>query len=244
MPTVRELGNLLGLTSTATVFNHLRTLQNKGYITVNRKSRSIRVTAPRGSGGESTAAPLGGPFSGLKIIPLRAVSSATPGVPLVGAIAAGKPFESYAEGFLPDGVGDDGFYREEGSIPSSTVSAADSAAEAMAIAIDPRLFAESGEILALRVQGDSMVNAGILDGDYVLIRRQSTVEDGDIAAVIINGEGTLKRWKTQSTGARKSVRLLPANERFAPIEITEDEAKEVIIFGKYVGLVRGNLRML
>jgi repressor LexA len=113
----------------------------------------------------------------------------------------------------------------------------------MELPIDPRMFVESGEVFALRVEGDSMINAGILDGDYVIIRRQDTVEEGDIAAVIINGEGTLKRWHSRSAdGTMQHVRLEPANERFDPIEITEDDAKEIMVFGKYVGLVRGNLR--
>ena len=90
----------------------------------------------------------------------------------------------------------------------------------------------------------------VLDGDYAIIRRQNTVEDGEIAAVIINGEGTLKRWHVRSrkpssedTGDKKIIRLSPANERIDPIEITEDDGKDVIIIGKYVGLVRGNLQL-
>jgi repressor LexA len=116
------------------------------------------------------------------------------------------------------------------------------------------MFVESGDVFALRVRGESMVQAGILDGDYVIIRRQDTVEDGEIAAVIINGEGTLKRWRSQSSSGhgkgtgrddgKKRICLQPANERFDPIEITEDDAKDVLIFGKYVGLVRGNLRLV
>ena len=91
-----------------------------------------------------------------------------------------------------------------------------------------------------------MVNAGILDGDYAIIRRQNTVEEGEIAAVIINGEGTLKRWSCNSQGQfgidpnrKTSVSLLPENDNFDPIEITEDEGKDVLVIGKYVGLIRG-----
>jgi SOS-response transcriptional repressor LexA len=126
-----------------------------------------------------------------------------------------------------------------------------------------------------------MIDAGILDGDYVIIRRQETVEEGEIAAVLVNGEGTLKRWHhripeeapeekadrgnrgafpggalpkevttqetTQETAretAQETVRLVAANERFAPIEITADDRKEVMVIGKYVGLVRGELRSI
>jgi repressor LexA len=169
-------------------------------------------------------------------------------VPLVGVIAAGRPFESYADGFL------DGF---EGQSPDPGAEIAEPQGEdrrpgtVRGLPIDARLFAESGDLLALRVEGDSMVNAGILHGDYAIIRRQNTVEEGDIAAVIINGEGTLKRWHVRSRKAngedaaadKKIIQLAPANERFDPIEITEEDAKDILVFGKYVGLVRGNLQL-
>ena len=126
--------------------------------------------------------------------------------------------------------------------PQEASSHGNPAQGTMDISIDPRMFTESGEIIALQIHGDSMVQAGILDGDYAIIRRQNTVEEGEIAAVIINGEGTLKRWRTSSCQGKKIVSLHPANEHFDPIEITEENAKDVLVFGKYVGLVRGNLR--
>ena len=162
-----------------------------------------------------------------------------PGIPLVGEIAAGKPIESYSEAFLPDGVDQHGLYRQEN--PSRFTSPS----EAPMLPLDPALFGESGELMALRVDGSSMINAGILDGDYVIIRRQSAVEEGEIAAVIVNGEGTLKRWKSKSKKAnnnKKKVTLVAANELFDPIEISEEDGKDVVVFGKYVGLVRGNLQ--
>ena len=269
IPTIREIGNLVGLSSSATVFKHLRTLQTKELITVNRKSRSIRIadpqrvrealleSAPPSSSSSTTAppplfpnlrldaagsiagahllqAPTGKAEAAILSFPAAGQPAASGAIPIVGAIAAGKPFESYADGYLPDGVGENGFYPEG----SGTQTAADT------IPMSPALFSSNGEVFALRVHGDSMINAGILDGDYVMIRKQSTVEEGEIAAVIINGEGTLKRWKTYAQGSKRGVRLLPENERFDPIDITEDEAKDVIVFGKYVGLVRGNLRFL
>jgi SOS-response transcriptional repressor LexA len=140
------------------------------------------------------------------------------------------------------------------------------------------MFASSGELVALQVEGESMIDAGILPGDYVIIRRQDCVEEGEIAAVLVDGETTLKRWHRQQRSGRsariasgpaavfsggpsgklsrarqesketvetvETVRLVAANERFAPIEITEDDRKEVIVFGKYVGLVRGELRIV
>jgi len=101
--------------------------------------------------------------------------------------------------------------------------------------IDPRLFASSGDVVALRVVGDSMVDAGILDGDYAIIRRQLEVEDGDIAAVTVDGEGTLKRF---SRGPERTIRLVAANRRFPPIHVGD---RDLRIFGKFVGLIRGSL---
>ena len=275
LPTVREVGALVGLRSPATVLKHLRALERAGLISINGKSRGIRLTAlftalftapfsdaedvGAADSGESVEAAGNAPqkIRGIgRIVPsFPSLSRGIPfpGIPLVGAIAAGRPFESYYEAFLPDGilpegafpegalpegVGDDGPY----SAPSPAASSTSSVSQQ--IAIDPKMFSESGDVFALQIEGDSMVNAGILDGDYVIIRRQNTVEDGEIAAVIINGEGTLKRWRTGSEAGIKAVTLLPANERFEPIEITEEDAKDVLVIGKYVGLVRGNLRFL
>jgi len=187
---------------------------------------------------------------------IHGAAGSFPCIPVVGAIAAGKPFESYSDGFFleklrsprppfqepQDFEGNSGgsFTRE--TAPQECSSHGNPTHETMDIAIDPRMFTEGGEIIALQIHGDSMVQAGILDGDYAIIRRQNTVEEGEIAAVIINGEGTLKRWRTSSCQGKKTVSLHPANEHFDPIEITEENAKEVLVFGKYVGLVRGNLR--
>lgn len=278
LPTVREVGSLVGLRSPATVLKHLRALQNAGLITLNGKSRGIRIAskqlleetlnesskaasnAKEANVRKSATPPSRTAFPGLKVTPtgrilgahlprLREMQpppssrgpSSSRGVPLLGAIAAGRPFESYPDAFAPDGFGEAGFYHEG---PSQPLLEADEA-----IPIDPNMFVESGEVFALRVDGNSMINAGILDGDYVIIRRQNAVEDGEIAAVLINGEGTLKRWRieaAQDPGGRnkKKVTLLPANDGFEPIEISEEDGKDVLVIGKYVGLVRGNLRLL
>jgi SOS-response transcriptional repressor LexA len=280
VPTVREVGALIGLRSPATVLKHLRALEKEKLISLSGKSRGIRLAvissfaqphlAPREAamlqhGTLKNGEPLdessqGGSFQAgafqagafhdgtlqdqrksllqqsrdslvsrgpLDMTTQRVLSfpripgaARFPGVPVVGAIAAGKPFESYQES------------SSDGNPNQGTPQ----------ITIDPRMFNESGEILALQVHGDSMMQAGILDGDYAIIRRQNTVEEGEIAAVIINGEGTLKRWHTRSCQGKKTVSLHPANEHFDPIDITEESAKDVLVFGKYVGLVRGNLR--
>jgi len=289
LPTVREVGALVGLRSPATVLKHLRSLERGGWISINGKSRGIRLLRPVNDTALQAASPAdipGGPLllptnlrglgatGKLHVLPLSNPAERNPSagavppagiIPLVGAIAAGRPFESYSDGFsrVPDGVAEDGLYARQAGL-STQLPSRDSGRDSVhSIGIDPRMFVESGEVFALQVEGDSMVNAGILDGDYVIIRRQSTVEDGEIAAVIIKGEGTLKRWRVRNskgctdedsggtkhapskqTPSKQTVTLLPANERFDPIEISEDDAKDVLVLGKYVGLVRGSLRFL
>ncbi len=199
-PTVRELGTLAGISSPGTVLKHLHELEQDGLITMTgRKSRSIRIRGREG------------------LLP-GASQEGTPGIPVVGQVAAGLPLEA-----IP----------EEGTLE---------------IPINPELFAGSGDLMALRVSGDSMIEAGILNGDYVIIRRQPFVENGEIAAVEIDGAVTLKRWQRSNkqkinNTVNNTVRLIPANERFEPIEITSADQKAVRVLGKYMGLVRGEIRL-
>ena len=85
------------------------------------------------------------------------------------------------------------------------------------------------ELFALTVQGESMKNAGILDGDYVVVERTPTARDGDIVVALIEDEATVKRLYRETD----CVRLLPENDAFEPIY-----AKEVIILGKVISVVR------
>lgn len=88
-----------------------------------------------------------------------------------------------------------------------------------------------GRAFALRVQGDSMMDAGILDGDYVIVRCQETAESGEIVCALLNGEATLKRFQKEG----RTVILKAENKNYAPMVITEEELR---IVGKAVGLVR------
>ena len=140
------------------------------------------------------------------------------GIPIVGQIAAGAPLEA-ADEVVDDDMRRFGF--EE-------------------LPVDPSVFgmsSGSGELVALRIRGESMVNAGILDGDLVIVRRQPTVEQGEIAAVVVDGEGTLKRLSAAGHGMT-TVQLMPENDHFEPIVINEAEGKDVQVYGKYVGLLR------
>ena len=88
-----------------------------------------------------------------------------------------------------------------------------------------------GKAFALKVKGDSMINAGILGGDYVIVRSQGTAENGEIVCALINGEATLKRFYRKGD----TVTLKAENKNYAPITVSQGEFR---IAGKAVGLIR------
>ncbi len=99
--------------------------------------------------------------------------------------------------------------------------------------VDKSLIPASGDIVALRVHGESMRNAGILDGDIVLARQQESAERGDIVVALLGDEATVKRYAPDPDG----IRLLPENDAFEPIVVPPD-ADGFRIAGKVVGLMR------
>jgi repressor LexA len=124
-------------------------------------------------------------------------------VPILGTVPAGKPVEAL-----------------ESSLGSLHVSAS---------SVSPR---QLHEVFALRVTGESMIGEGILDGDFVIVRKGTDVRNGDIVVAMIDGEATVKT--LEKIGGR--VRLLPANPKFAPIEISPESDNR--IEGKVIGLQR------
>ncbi|MFH1137760.1 MAG: transcriptional repressor LexA [Pseudomonadota bacterium] len=103
--------------------------------------------------------------------------------------------------------------------------------------VDAGLFPGT-DLFALRVQGDSMIQAGIVEGDIAVINRQGQVDHGDIAAVIIDEEATLKRVKYEPG----SVRLKAENDRYQDIVITSQDGVNVHIAGRFIGLIRPGAR--
>lgn len=99
--------------------------------------------------------------------------------------------------------------------------------------VDRSLLPASGTLFALRVHGESMKNAGILDGDIVLARQQENAERGDIVVAQIGDDATVKHYAPEDG----CIRLLPANEAFQPIVVPSDTA-DFSIAGKVVGLMR------
>jgi repressor LexA len=183
-PSVREIGEAVGLNSSSTVHAHLATLQKQGYLRKDpTKPRAITVRWDSSSDAVAERRP-------------------TQHVPLVGDVAAGTDVlaQENIEELLP--------------LPADFTGTGD------------------GQLFMLRVRGDSMVDAGILDGDYVVVRQTADVRKGEIVAAGIPGEEATV--KTFSRKGSKIV-LLPANERLSPMEF---DAADVTIFGKVVTVLR------
>lgn len=182
-PSVREIGQAVGLASSATVHTHLAVLQREGYLSRDpAKPRAIQVHFDP----DTT---------------VRLTAGTVHNVPLVGDVAAGTGVlaEENIEELLPM----------------------------------PEQFTGTGPSFMLRVRGDSMIEAGIYDGDYVVVRQQPDADNGDVVvAGIGEGEATVK------TFSRKDGRvvLTPANAAYEPMVF--DRADEVTVFGKVVTVVR------
>ncbi len=175
-PSVREIGEAVGLSSSSTVHSHLAKLEEFGFIRRDpTKPRAIDV---------------------LDETPWRQ-KAMTP-VPLVGRVTAGQPILAVEN------------IEETYSLPTELVG---------------------GEsVFMLAVQGDSMINAGILDGDYVLVRDQDTARNGEIVVAMVGeDEATVKRFFRE----RDHIRLQPENDLLEPIL-----SREVSILGKVVGVFR------
>ncbi len=184
-PTVRDIGKAVGLTSSSTVHAHLANLEKLGLLRRDpSKPRALELLdrATRGAGAAVQEA-------------LSKVAS--PGLPLVGSVAAGQPI--LAEENIEEYV----------QVPQAAGG-------------------EDGEYV-LRVRGDSMIDAGILEGDYVVVRPQDTAGDGEIVVALVGEEATVKRFFRESD----HVRLQPENQTMEPIR-----SKDVRVLGRVVGLFR------
>lgn len=174
-PTVREIGEAVGLTSSSSVHSQLANLERKGLLHKDpTKPRAIQVDEPRAEGAV---------------------------IPLLGRIAAGAP-----------------------------VLAAENVEDYLTV---PMGFVDGVDHFALRVVGDSMIGAGILDGDTVVVRRQDTADTGDIVAVLLPGpaedEATVKRLRLDGDRAV----LVPENPALEPFEMRDGS-----ILGKVVAVLR------
>ncbi|HEX6393243.1 MAG TPA: transcriptional repressor LexA [Acidimicrobiales bacterium] len=181
-PSVREIGEAVGLTSSSTVHTHLTTLQRQGFLKRDpTKPRAIVVRYDANSG------------AAIERRPARHI-------PLVGDVAAG-----------------------------TNVIAQENVEELLPL---PEDFTGDGQLFMLRVRGDSMIDAGIFDGDFVVVRQQEEANKGDVVVAGIPGEEA-----TVKTYGRKGnkVVLNPANPRLSPMVF---DPRDIRIYGKVVTVLR------
>jgi len=186
-PSIREIGDAVGLTSTSSVAHQLRTLERKGYLRRDpNRPRAVDVRS-----GEDMGAAAVTEVAGSDVLPEPTY------VPVLGRIAAGGPIlaEEAVEDVFPL----------------------------------PRELVGEGSLFLLKVVGESMVDAAICDGDWVVIRQQNVADNGDIVAAMIDGEATVKTFK-RTAG---QVWLMPHNPAFDPIP-----GNEAAILGKVVTVIR------
>jgi repressor LexA len=186
-PSIREIGDAVGLTSTSSVAHQLRTLERKGYL--RRDPNRPRAVDVRGA--DDAAVAPATEVAGSDALPEPAF------VPVLGRIAAGGPIlaEEAVEDVFPL----------------------------------PRELVGEGTLFLLKVVGDSMVEAAICDGDWVVVRQQNVADNGDIVAAMLDGEATVKTFKR----AGGQVWLMPHNPAFDPIP-----GNDATVLGKIVTVIR------
>ncbi len=182
-PSVREIGEAVGLKSPSTVHFHIKHLEELGYISKSgRKGRALTLT--------ERAAPAAAPA------PAQEAEIPSGRVPVLGDVAAGSPI--LAQECIDDYISFDTQGRD-------------------------------GEFFALRVRGESMLNAGILPGDLVVVHRQPTAQNGEIVVALLEDEATVKRLSRRGG----EVWLLPENENYSPID-----GRYASILGKVAAVLR------
>ncbi len=186
-PSIREIGDAVGLTSTSSVAHQLRTLERKGYL--RRDPNRPRAVDVRGA--DTPSSIVATDVAGSDALPEPTF------VPVLGRIAAGGPIlaEEAVEDVFPL----------------------------------PRELVGEGSLFLLKVVGDSMVDAAICDGDWVVVRQQNVADNGDIVAAMIDGEATVKTFKR----TRGQVWLMPHNPAFDPIP-----GNDAAVLGKVVTVIR------
>jgi repressor LexA len=202
-PTLREIGNFMGIRSTNGVNDHLRALERKGYLTrKDMKSRTLRPTRVverllKGS------MPVGSMLGGVSIENEVSSYDNLMEIPILGRVAAGALQEAIEQ-------------------PSDHVR------------IDRMLVGSQRDVFGLRIRGESMIEAGIHDGDYVFVRKQLEAARGQIVIALVGDEATCKYYFPE----RDHIRLEPANSKMAPILIPKTDWRDTQLLGVVVGIYR------
>ena len=187
-PTLREIGEHMGIRSTNGVNDHLKALEKKGYLErEDLKSRALRPISPLSS----------------HHIERSAMSGQMVDVPILGRVAAGEPILAVED-------------------------AEDS------VKVDRFFLGANREVFALKVKGDSMIEAGIYDGDFIFVKKQLTAHKGDIVVAMIENEATVKYFHPEGD----QIVFKPANHRLQPIVVRKRDFKSVNLIGLVVGVYR------
>jgi repressor LexA len=196
-PTLREIGNFMGIRSTNGVNDHLRALERKGYLTrEDMKSRALRPTQINGNGSNGHAHNGNGHDH-------DAANDNMIEIPILGRVAAGALTEAVEQ-------------RED------------------TVRIDRMLVGGARDVFGLRVKGESMIKAGIHDGDYVFVKKQLEARKGEIIVALVGEEATCKYYYPESD----RVRLVPANDQMNDIVIPKHDWRSTQILGVVVGIYR------
>ena len=200
-PSIREIGDAVGLTSPSSVSHQLASLERKGYLRRDpNRPRAIEVVSPDNPGAMGYRGPSISSADPDNHQDETGINDARPEaayVPLVGQIAAGVPITA-------DELVQDVFPL-------------------------PRQIVGEGTLFLLKVVGDSMIDAAICDGDWVVVRQQPTADNGDIVAAMLDNEATVKTFKRKDG----KVWLMPHNEAFSPID-----GDHATILGKVTAVLR------
>lgn len=207
-PSLREIAEAFGLTSVATVHQHIAALQRKGYVSKDwNRGRSLELSESGEAKVSRDGAPRETPTNVVSLASRRSAPWDQPrdslgeavDLPLLGTIAAGLPIEAIED-------------QQTIAVPADMIG--------------------RRETYVLKVRGNSMVDDGILDGDYVIVERRDHARNGETVVALINGqEVTLKRFYIEKGG----VRLQPANPTMQPIFLANGD---FAIQGVMIGLLR------
>jgi repressor LexA len=182
-PTIREIGDHMGIKSTNGVSEHLETLWRKGYL-IRDEERSNLARAMR--------------LKHLPTVPVGALQ-----IPLLGEVTAGAPRLAIQEA-------------EEN------------------LFFDRQLVGDNRDLFALRIDGESMIERGIFDGDIVFVKRTNQAQDGDVVIALIEDEATCKTFYREG----KKIRLQPENSTMDPIYVSRSMFRETMILGIVIGVYR------
>ncbi len=201
-PTIREIGEFMGIRSTNGVNDHLKALERKGFLKrEGLKSRALRPVAAQSSS-DDVAENGHTPDTPSNVVPFTGNMIS---VPVLGRVAAGAPI--MADENVEATVHIDSFFLG--------TQAAD-------------------RVFALRVTGESMVDAGIYDGDYIFVRKQLEARSGQIVVAMIDGEATVKRYQPEGD----VIRLIPENATMKPIVVRKQDFRSTSILGIVCGVYR------